>query len=299
MRLTRRRMVAALGGALAAAPGALAETAWPVTGSPAGTLRLAFLTDPHSRLDRGVPDALDRAAARIAAEAPDLVVAGGDLVENGSDDEWALYLGLVRRIGAEHHAVVGNRDLVGLVPRGAPSVADPAAGFRARLGLERTWRRIDALGWRIFLLDSVRPGGGRRGYDGWIGQEQMDWLRAELAATGPEMPLVIVSHMPMVSAHLTATHGLTVPPDLAVGNAPEVLRLFAGHNLALVLQGHVHVAEFMRTGGTAFVTGGAISANWWRGAHHGTEEGFAMLDLAPAHIAWRYVDYGWTPPTPK
>lgn len=296
---TRRGAMAAIGSAIAFRA-ARAEVSWRIEGSQRGTIRLAFATDHHARTDLGVPDALDMAADAISAERPDLTIAGGDLVQGGGDAEWALWDRFAARAGGSIHAVIGNRDCTGLTPGGPPSDPDPKAAFRARLGLESTWRVVDALGWRIFLLDPIRPGGGRRGYDAWIGTAQQNWLRAELARTDRAMPLIAVSHIPFLTAHLPATEGPLGPfaPDLVTGNATDVLRLFRDHNLVLVLQGHLHVAEMLQWNQTAFVTGGAVSANWWRGAHYGTEEGFSVFDLNPDRATWRYADYGWSPPRP-
>ncbi|MDP3462411.1 MAG: hypothetical protein Q8S18_06455 [Bacteroidales bacterium] len=43
-----------------------------------------------------------------------------------------------------------------------------------------------------------------------------------------------------------------------------------------------------------FITGGAVSARWWRGLNRGLQEGFMLLNLDnTGEIDWRYVDYGW------
>ena len=45
----------------------------------------------------------------------------------------------------------------------------------------------------------------------------------------------------------------------------------------MVLQGHQHLDEKIYAKGTWFITGGAVSASWWGGAFHGTEEGFLLV----------------------
>ena len=43
-----------------------------------------------------------------------------------------------------------------------------------------------------------------------------------------------------------------------------------------------------------YLTGGAVSANWWNGEYFGTEEGYLLLEAdARGKISWEYVDYGW------
>ncbi len=69
---------------------AASAAAWPLRasfaapGGPRDSLRLAFVTDIHARTEWQTPIALEWAAKAINASAADLVVAGGDLVTDGS-----------------------------------------------------------------------------------------------------------------------------------------------------------------------------------------------------------------------
>ena len=71
------------------------------------------------------------------------------------------------------------------------------------------------------------------------------------------------------------------------------MELFDRHNLLLVLQGHLHVDEMIRWRGTTFITGGAVCGKWWRGAWHGTREGFGTVTLRRGRVEWEYHSYGW------
>ena len=83
------------------------------------------------------------------------------------------------------------------------------------------------------------------------------------------------------------------PTGLVVENAREVLDLFEGHTLRLVLQGHLHYLEDIEVNGTHFITAGAVSGRWWSGSNHGVEEGFLMIYVKGDEFSWEYVDYGW------
>jgi hypothetical protein len=163
------------------------------------------------------------------------------------------------------------------------------------LGLTRTYRAFDAVGYRIIILDSVDLTGDASLYRGWVDQEQQEWLKDDLSSVQTEKPIILISHLPLVTAFFAISEGSTFAArqNRVVVNNQEVLGLFKEHNLVLVLQGHTHVTELIHWRGTTFLSGGAISANWWRGPHHGTEEGFNVLTLRHDHIAWDYVDYGW------
>ena len=80
---------------------------------------------------------------------------------------------------------------------------------------------------------------------------------------------------------------------LVVVNSKEVLDLFKGYNLKLVLQGHLHTVEDIYIDGIHFITAGAVSARWWTGPNMGFEEGFMLINVKGEDFDWKYVDYGW------
>jgi len=303
--ISRRRLLQTLGasGALFAAAPSLAQTAWTIRGSERGILRLVFYSDVHARTEWDTPAALTMAADAINKQNADLVLGGGDLITDGFDStseeaapRWDTYMGLYRAIAGEHHAAIGNHDLVGALPKdGSPPAADPRLDYKQRLGLTRTYRAFDALGYRFMLLDSVRVSGDKYKYHGWISQEQREWILQELSTLSHETPIVVVLHIPLLTAFYGASEGTTfqAKPNRVVVNNTDVLALFAEYNLVLVLQGHLHVSELLRWRNTTFLTGGAICGKWWRGAYFGTEEGFNAITLRYDRVEWEYVDYGW------
>ena len=72
-----------------------------------------------------------------------------------------------------------------------------------------------------------------------------------------------------------------------------MLQLFAGHNLKLVLQGHMHLFESIDIPGKKFITAGAVSAAWWGGSYYGTEEGYLQVNIKGDNVDCEYIDYGW------
>lgn len=237
----------------------------------------------------------------INATHSDVIIGGGDLITDGFTSDlrsaaprWDVYMGMHRGITGEHHTVIGNHDLVGVRPSdGSSPAADPRSAYKQRLGLSQTFYAFDALGYRIILLDSVRISGDEHGYHGWVAQEQQEWLKELLSRTSREMPIVLALHIPLVTAFFGATQGdhTTVRPNRVVVNNVDVLEIFAEHNLVLVLQGHLHISEYLRLNNTTFITGGAVSGGWWRGPYHGTGEGFNVVTLHSDRVKWEYVAY--------
>jgi hypothetical protein len=144
-------------------------------------------------------------------------------------------------------------------------------------------------------IDSVRISGDKYKYHGWVCLEQREWIKEELSRIPLGTPVVVVLHIPLVTAFYNITEGATfqAKPNRDVVNNTDVLALFAEHNLVLVLQGHLHVSELLRWRSTTFITGGAICAKWWRGPYFGTEEDFNAITLRRDRVEWEYLDYGW------
>ncbi len=283
--------------------------AWPVRGSDRGELRLAFYTDVHARQEWETPTALQNAAAAINARTADLVVAGGDLITDGFQSaepvaaaRWDVYMQMHRAIEADLYPAIGNHDLVAVNPKdGSPPASDPRRMFRDRMGLKRTYYSFDAVGYHFIVLDSIHVPRDDLQYHGMIEQEQMDWLKRDLAHTPKSTPIVVVTHIPLLTAFYSASKGGTFPAPASrvVINNLEVLEAFKEHNVPLVLQGHLHVKEMIRWQQTTFIVGGAVSGKWWRGAWYGTNEGFNMITLGRNRFDWKYVEYGWLARRPK
>lgn len=299
-RLSRREMLTLTGLALAGLP---ARSSWPAAGGPRSAFRIAFFTDVHARTEWETPHALETAAVAINAHRPDLVIAGGDLITDGFqsaaktvEPRWAVYLEMHRALASPVEPVLGNHDLVAAIPEdGTAPSEDPRKRFREAFNLDRTYRSVDSGGYRIFLLDTVEVVGGDDKYHGRVDDAQLRWLASELESIDRSTPIILASHLPLLTGFYQATQGAVsaAPPNRVVGNNREVLELFSDHNLLLVLQGHLHVDEMLRWRGTTFITGGAICGKWWRGSWHGTGEGYGLLTLRRDRVDWEYHGYGW------
>jgi len=282
---------------------AMGSLALPVVELPAATadsaaLRFLFLTDVHAMLEHEVPRKLREIARRMRDIDCDLIVGGGDFVHGGytstaaaMEPRFAVMGEFLDALGRPLEAVLGNHDLVGVSPAdGSTPESDPTRFFRSIFGLKETRRSFDHGGYRFVVLDSVQPMRGAH-YRGWIGGVQIAWLGELLAKTPTEMPIVLCSHVPFRSMFFQTKDGpeAALPANLVVGNANEVLALFAQHRLVLVLQGHLHVNESLRWNERTFLTGGAVSGAWWKGDNWGTSPGFGTLDVAPGRCDWEYI----------
>jgi hypothetical protein len=190
---------------------------------------------------------------------------------------------------------MGNHEVFGLYEKSGIQPDHPEYSYRmfeSRIG--ETYYSFDYEGWHFIILNSVQETEDRH-YFGLIDEKQMEWMQQDLIDVDPETPIVISTHIPFITVFTQILYGEFAPDyhGLVVENAREVLDLFAGHNLKLVLQGHLHYLEAIEVYGTHFITVGAVSGRWWNGANDDIEEGFLMVNVQGDDFCWEYVDYGW------
>ncbi len=302
--ITRRafiKTVSAGGAGVAAAwPG---RASWAMSRGPISPFRFVFFTDIHARTEWETPVAMASAAGAMNAVSADLAVCGGDLITDGFQSSaasvaprWDAVMDMKEAITPPVEVMIGNHDLVAAIPEdGSAPAGDPRADFLKRLELERSWRTFEAGGCRFILLDPFEIIGGALRYRGCISAEQLDWIDTILPGISPDIPIILGTHMPLMTGFYQATQGAgaAAPENRVVVNSREVLSRFSGHNLVLVLQGHLHVNEMLRWQNTTFITGGAVCGRWWRGSWQGTQEGFGVVTLRNNRVDWEYRQYGW------
>lgn len=301
--ITRRSFITKLIAGLALlAGGGPVPTGCSRRGSDDPSLRLVFYTDVHARTEWDTPQAMASAADAINKRQADLVIAGGDLITDGFQSSaatvaprWDAYLKMQRAIKADVYPTMGNHDLVAAMPINGTPAHDPREVYLDRMGLERTYYSFSAAGYHFIILDSIQVTRDQYYYQGIIGPQQLEWLQRDLAMIPGGTPLVLVSHIPLLTSFFNASKGATyaAQPNRVVVNNREVLASFKDHNLILVLQGHLHVSELIKWQNTTFLTGGAVCGKWWRGVWYGTEEGFYDIRLTGNRAECSYIDYGW------
>jgi hypothetical protein len=82
-------------------------------------------------------------------------------------------------------------------------------------------------------------------------------------------------------------------------NGPAAIKLFEGHNVLAVLQGHTHVNERVDWHGVPYITSGAVCGNWWHGTRLGTPEGFTVVTVADGKLSTRYETTGFKSVEPQ
>jgi len=262
----------------------------------------AFLTDIHVQPESNATEGFKMAIEKVNELKPDFVITGGDLImdalaqtQGRADTLYDLYEETIQDFQMPVYNTIGNHEVFGYYEESGVDSTHPMYGdrmFEQRLG--KRYYTFEYNGWRFYILDSVDEW-EEGGYYGYVDREQIAWLKEELAGVDAETPIVISVHIPLITVFTQFYEGSTVPNGrgLVVTNSKEVLDLFREHNLTLVLQGHLHTCEDIYVEGTHFITGGAVSGKWWKGANRGFEEGFLMVHVSGDQFKSEYIDYGW------
>lgn len=270
--------------------------------------QFAFLTDIHVQPELGAADGLRQCLAAVDAlpVRPAFLLTGGDLIMDALDvgldrirHQFAIFDDCMKRTALPVHHTVGNHDVVGWSAKSVVQPGDHDYGkkiFAERYGRGQTYRSFDHEGWHFILLDSIGQNKESLDYEGWIDEAQLDWLRRDLAATGPRTPIIMVSHIPFYSVWHQVLKGPSFALDgkALVRNLFSFRALFDAYNIKLVLSGHGHVVERIEIGKVTYLQGGAVCGMWWKGPVFGKPEGFGTVTCRhDGTWEWQYRDYGW------
>jgi 3',5'-cyclic AMP phosphodiesterase CpdA len=260
------------------------------------------MTDIHVQPEKNAAEGFRAAIQKVNSLDPEFVITGGDLIMDAlgvsyerADSLYSLYEELSVEFTMPVYNTLGNHEVFGIYEKSGVEPGHPEyryGMYEKRLG--DPYYSFDHKGWHFMVLNSVMETDERR-YIGMIDDEQIEWIKKDLLDVKPSTPIVISTHIPFITVFTQVLYGEYAPDyhGLVVENAKDVLDLFIGHDLKLVLQGHLHYLEDIEVNGVHYITGGAVSARWWNGPNHGVEEGFLMIQTKDNDFCWEYVDYGW------
>lgn len=253
----------------------------------------AYLTDIHlNNGDNNCFEGFEKAVANAKSKGADFILTGGDNVDIdglGDDAETAnelyeRYAQTLDNSGIPFYLTLGNHDRFWGTSEDEPLYNEGL--FEKYLG--KSYYSFNHKGWHFIVLNSAQICDGNY----CVGDEQKQWLAADLASVDAGIPIIVSAHVPFLSVYYPVLHGKYTAKD-TFSNFKEIWDMFEGKNLKLVLQGHMHLYEEIKVKDVQFITAGAVSARWWGGPYHGTEEGYLKIDIAGDDFSWEYVDYGW------
>ena len=175
-----------------------------------------------------------------------------------------------------------------------PSLFTPPARTRAM-------RFAYINGWHFVVLDSIQIKPDGSWYTARMDDEQRDWLRADLQKTPAATPVLLLSHVPILSmTGLLFVEPVANYPNVQIaggllhsdsGSLVELLYSFP--NVKAALSGHTHLLDRVDYNNVSYFCNGAVSGNWWKtDIHRQTKAGYALFDLYDdGAIERTYVPY--------
>jgi 3',5'-cyclic-AMP phosphodiesterase len=280
-------------------------------------LRVAHLTDIHVQPERRAAEGMAACLRHVqsSSDKPGLILSGGDHVMDAARQkrdrtriQWDLWTNVLR---AENsipvRSCIGNHDIWGWDKEKSLATGDePDFGKKwavDALALPGRYYSFAQAGWHFIALDGVQPAGpkGEGSHSAYLDEEQFDWFRRELASVPRTTPILVWSHVPIVSA-LPITNpreGLTGNLYIEEGHvhadAGAIVDLLARYpNVKACFSGHLHQVEHLEIKGIHFHCNGAVCGAWWKGKNRGFAEGYALVDLYDdGSYECFYHSYNW------
>lgn len=196
---------------------------------------LGYAKDANADVPGTVRAGIDR--LRALPRPPAFLLHTGDISHLSKPEEFDQADQLVGASRLQVFYVPGEHDLLD----------GDGAAYRERYGkgsLGAGWHSFDHGGVHFVGLVNVadlKPGGMGR-----LGEEQLEWLEADLAARSAETPVVVFAHIPL----------WTVYPDWGWGteDAAQALSYLRRFGSVTVLNGHIHQVMQKVEGNVAFHT---------------------------------------------
>jgi hypothetical protein len=225
------------------------------------TFTFVQASDPHI-----APNNVERTRrfrALVDSLRPDFTIVTGDLVFDAMSQQEPRARSFFELFDAETKGftkplwtVPGNHDHFGIIPSRSHVEATHPLYDR---GMYRLYRGPDYYsftygGVHFIALNTLMRDDSA--YYGRVDSLQLAWLRRDLAAVSPSVPIVTFNHIPMVSAwellggfadlalvsSVRMVDGKTTDRH-TVANVLEVMSAMRGHAWVLALGGHMHTAE--------------------------------------------------------
>ena len=248
----------------------------------------AFFTDIHlNKGDNNCFQGIEKAIESANKHNIDFILTGGDNVDIdvlGKNAETAhelykRYANVIANSDIDYYSTIGNHDRFFGCEKNNPLYNEGM--FESYIN--ESYYSFDNKGWHFIVLNTSNS---------VVNEKQKLWLKEDLEKVDAETPIIISVHVPFLSVYYPVLEGKYTNTD-TFKNFKEIWDMFEGKNLKLVLQGHMHLYEEIKVKDVQFITAGAVSASWWGGTYHGTEEGYLLINIEEDNFNWEYVDYGW------
>ena len=128
------------------------------------------------------------------------------------------------------------------------------------------------------VMDDVRYLGKDREYDGYISQNQLDWLKKDLS-------FVPNDHLVVICVHIPIHNGI---------KNNEALYALLGERKVHIMSGHTHYHRNVIKGNIFEHNHGTVCGAWWTGpiCGDGTPCGYGVYKVNGTELSWHYQSTG-------
>ena len=226
--------------------------------------------DVEKLMTESVPD-VQRLVAAAGAGTLFHGIAVGDIVW----DELNLFEAhnkAVEQMGIPFFQCLGNHDMD--YNKGDDAVSDNS--FQAAYG--PTWYSFNRGKAHYVVLDDVRYLGKEREYDGYITQQQLDWLKKDLSFVPNDHLIILCLHIPVHSG---------------VKNNQDLYAVLGNRNVH-IMSGHTHYNVNDIKGTVYEHNHGTVCGAWWTGpiCGDGTPCGYGVYTVNGTALSWYYQSVG-------
>lgn len=227
--------------------------------------------DVAQMMETSVPDTIKT----IKSMNPKIPVHGitvGDIVWD-NHELFADYNTAVAEMGIPFFQALGNHDMD--YRMGGDETSDKT--FQEHYG--PTYYSFNRGKAHYVVLDDVRYLGTERNYDGYINQQQLDWLAKDLKYVAKDALLIINLHIPVHNA---------------VKNNTDFYAILNGFTNVHIMSGHTHYNRNVITNGIFEHNHGAVCGAWWTGpiCEDGTPRGYGVYEVDGTNLKWHYQPTG-------
>lgn len=208
-------------------------------------VRLGFIADLHHDIMHDGPARLAAFRKAMAVHQPAALIQLGDFAYPDRKNRQVIEAFRQAHETALH--VIGNHDL---------DAGHTKEQCREVWGMPGRYYARDVAGLRLLVLDGNDRGSPthRGGYPSYVGEEQQEWLKAQLAESSG--PVMVISHQPLAgSGAVDNAAGL----QAILGNAAD--------KVVLAVNGHSHLDARHRIRGVTYLHINSASYYWVGSAH--------------------------------
>ena len=199
---------------------------------PPGTDNFTFavMGDSHVGSSRGKYLAPALETFQTASDSFYIIL--GDLTNNGKDKEYSLFESTISAVSIPLRAVVGNHDIF----------FNGWSRFREKFG--RSMYSFNADNVHFTVLDTA---------NGVLGDDQINWLKADLAATTRPLK-VVLSHFPPWAGSFSSIFKMSSEEEAAI-----LKDLMYKYSVNYMFAGHYHNFKNVKIGNTIYVVTGGLN----------------------------------------